>query len=71
MGRDEAGVPGARGMGGSGIAIRFPCGIGDADGEDAEHHEGEVDEAHDDHGVGDGGGAVVARGAEVGHELGG
>ena len=33
-------------------------GRGDADGEDAEHHESEVERAHDHHGVGDGGLAV-------------
>ena len=69
MGGDEAGVLAAGGVGGRRVAIGLPLGIGDADGEDTEHHEGEVEEAHDDHGVGDGGAAVVARGAEVGHEL--
>jgi hypothetical protein len=53
-GRDEAGW--------------FPVGGGDANEEDAEHHEGEVEDAHPEKGVADG---LKAVGFEVGHEVGG
>jgi hypothetical protein len=53
-------------FGSGGPAFRLPAGRGDADGEDAEHHEDEIERAHGNEGHGD---DRVAVGLEVGHEV--
>jgi hypothetical protein len=63
VGGDESGL-----FGGGDPSGGLPAVGRYADGEDAEHHEDEVEDAHGDHGVGNGG---LARGFEVGHEVAG